>query len=150
MPAKPPIVKRAPRTVKEKKFIKEYTTNGGNGTRAALKVYDTTSEGSAAQIAYEKLRKLDMNFYFYEAGLTNEVMAQAVTRKALTAKKQNNFTGEIDDDHTAQLNALKLAAQLMGLIKAGDTINNTQNNIVVTPIYGGQAVINKLSTDENN
>ena len=34
-----------------------YVENGGNGTRAALQVYGTEDENTAAAIAYENLRK---------------------------------------------------------------------------------------------
>ena len=44
-------------TPKQKGFIMAYVENGGNGTRAALQVYGTEDENTAAAIAYENLRK---------------------------------------------------------------------------------------------
>lgn len=44
-------------TLKQTKFVKEYLTNGGNGTKAALAVYGTKDSHTAHQIAYENLRK---------------------------------------------------------------------------------------------
>jgi phage terminase small subunit len=41
---------------KEKEFIEEYAKTG-NGTRSALKAYDTTSENVASVIAHENIRK---------------------------------------------------------------------------------------------
>lgn len=44
-------------TLKQKKFIKEYLENGGNGTQAALAVYDTKDPNIAKVIASENLTK---------------------------------------------------------------------------------------------
>jgi len=41
---------------KERDFAKEYSRTG-NGTKAALKVYETTNENVAANIASENIRK---------------------------------------------------------------------------------------------
>lgn len=129
MATKAVVKKRPPRTVKEKKFVKAYVENGGNGTQAALQAYNA-NPASARKIASEVLTKLDMSAWLDKAGLTDEVMAGAIAYKSLAAKKQNTFTGEIEDDHRIQLDALKFAAQLKGQIKAGDTLiqNNTQIN----------------------
>jgi phage terminase small subunit len=43
-------------TKKQKKFADEYLETG-NGTRAALKAYDTMSENTAGMIASENIRK---------------------------------------------------------------------------------------------
>lgn len=43
-------------TKKQRDFIEEYIANKENGTQAALKVYET-NETTAASIAYENLRK---------------------------------------------------------------------------------------------
>lgn len=44
-------------TKKQAEFVAEYVENGHNGTQAALQVYDTTDENTAAVIASENLRK---------------------------------------------------------------------------------------------
>jgi len=44
-------------TTKQKKFVKEYLQNGGNGTRAVLAVYDTKDPNVAKVIASENLTK---------------------------------------------------------------------------------------------
>lgn len=44
-------------SVKQKKFIKEYVSNDGNGTQAALKAYDTDNPEVANAIAVENLQK---------------------------------------------------------------------------------------------
>ena len=43
-------------TKKQKEFVEEYAKTG-NGTRSALKTYDTTNENVAACIAKENIRK---------------------------------------------------------------------------------------------
>lgn len=108
------IVKRPPKTMKEKKFIQEYIRNGGNSTQAALKVYDTDSIGSASRIGFENTAKLSFEHYFEKSGLTDAKMAQNITRVALNSKKQNQFTGEIDNDDITQLKAMELAIKIMG------------------------------------
>lgn len=44
-------------TIKQKLFVKKYLENGGNGTQAALAVYDTDDSNVAAAISSENLRK---------------------------------------------------------------------------------------------
>lgn len=44
-------------TVKQTLFLQEFRTNGGNGTQAALKAYDTTDRVTAGAIATENLQK---------------------------------------------------------------------------------------------
>ena len=44
-------------TTKQKAFANEYIKNGGNGTQAALKVYDAKNESVASAIAVENLGK---------------------------------------------------------------------------------------------
>lgn len=44
-------------TLKQKAFAEEYIRNGGNGTQAAMKVYDTEDNATARSIASENLTK---------------------------------------------------------------------------------------------
>lgn len=44
-------------TTKQKAFAEEYIRNGGNGTQAAMKVYDTESYKTASAISVENLEK---------------------------------------------------------------------------------------------
>lgn len=85
-------------TRKEKKFVKEYVKNEGNGTQAALKAYDTKSQNAAAVIASRELRKDKVQSAIQEA-LPDELLAQ-IHREGLFATKtifkNNNSTGEIE------------------------------------------------------
>ena len=47
-------------------------------------------------------------------GFTPAATAQNITRISFTAKKQNQFTGEVMDDNLMQLNGMKFGAELMG------------------------------------
>lgn len=134
MKSKAPIVKRAPRTVKEKKFVKEYIANGGNATQAALAVYDTDQYKSASRIGNENTAKLSFDHYFALAGLTDDVIAQNVTRIAVSSKKQNQFTGEIDSDDAMQIKATELAIKIMGKF-APPRAPVDEEGKTVTPIY---------------
>lgn len=44
-------------TTKQKAFAEEYIRNGGNGTQAAMKAYDTESYKTASAISVENLEK---------------------------------------------------------------------------------------------
>jgi hypothetical protein len=121
----PPRVKRPPKTLKEKKFVKAYMKTG-NATMSAMEAYDTDNYNTAASIGSENLKKLAMDEEFRKAGLSNEVIAQNTTKIALTAKKRDQYSGEMYEDNMARLNAMKFAADLMGLVRheAAPTVNN--------------------------
>lgn len=72
-------------TRKEKKFVKAYVKNEGNGTQAALVAYDTESENSAAVIASRELRKDKIQTAIQEA-LPDDLLAQ-IHREGLFATK---------------------------------------------------------------
>ena len=48
-------------TLKQENYTQEYVENGGNGTKAALKAYDTDDYGTANQISIENLQKPIIN-----------------------------------------------------------------------------------------
>ena len=50
-------------TLKERAFCDEYLKNGGNGTKAVLKEYNTDSEVTAAAIACRMLKKPQITAY---------------------------------------------------------------------------------------
>ena len=50
-------------TEKMKEFCRQFVANGGNGTRAYLAAYDSTSETSAAQEASKLLKRDDIKGY---------------------------------------------------------------------------------------
>lgn len=92
-----------------------------------MEAYPNATYKSASVIAHENFEKLRMDFWLDKAGLTNEVIAQAIAVKALTAKKRDQYSGEYDEDHAIQLRALEFAAKLKNLIQEAP-INATQIN----------------------
>ena len=123
--------------MKEKAFAKEYIANGGIGYKAALKAYNAKDINSANQIAIENLQKLTIvEMMDKVAGLRKEDRLK-IMANGLYATKYNDFTGEETPDHQSIYRYLRLSFELDGELKAGQTINNTQNNITVSPILGG-------------
>ena len=145
MPTKPVKAKRAPKTVKEKLFVKHYIDNGGNATQAALKVYDTDNYYAAATIGKENVKKLQLEDFFIAAGLTKETMAQNTARIALTATKQNQYTGEIESDNKSQLDGMKFAAELCGYTKS-----DTNIQVIVSPILASSVAIPTNHLDQED
>lgn len=126
--------KRPPKTLKEKRFVKAYLETG-NATQAALSAYDATYH-SARRIGSENVAKLSFDHYFEKAGLTDEVISQNIAVMALTAKKRDQYSGEISDDYSTKLKATELALKVMK--KLGNdsaNLNATVNNFNVT--WGG-------------
>jgi hypothetical protein len=141
MSVKIPVKKRAPMTPKEKAAT---ALKIGNPTRSMTsivkEVYNPKSVTSATSIASQLLTRLDMDKIMRDAGFSYDAVAQNTARIAFTATKQNQYTGEIEQDNKMQLEAMKFGSELMDWRTAGSVVNNTQNNITVTPIYGGKSV----------
>jgi hypothetical protein len=68
MPTKP---KRPPKTIKEKKFVKEYIKTG-NATEAAARVYDVASRDTARNIGTQNVAKLSFPELMDKMGITDE------------------------------------------------------------------------------
>lgn len=73
-------------TPKEKAFTDEYIANKGNGTAAALKVYDTTNENVAANLAWENIRKPKIQQELREAA---EIAKNSIIGLSAGAKNEN-------------------------------------------------------------
>ena len=69
-------------TVKQAEFVKEYVKNNGNGSAAAKKVYNTTTDLAARAIASENLTKPNIQQALLRAaermGITEEKIMQPV------------------------------------------------------------------------
>lgn len=110
-------------TLNQKRFIKEYLKNGGNGTEAALKVYDAKSRTDAANIASQNLKKPTIKEAIEQALESQEVTPEAVAKvikEGLGAKKlewdMSNFTYKesIYPDHLTRLKTVELYMKLTG------------------------------------
>lgn len=110
--------KRAARTVKEKKFVKEYVGNGGNAAQAVRDAgYNVFNPNAARVIGSQNLAKLNVQEILERNGITDDATAQNLARMAFTAQKQNQFTGEITEDNQVQLDAIKHITKLKGWLK---------------------------------
>ena len=82
-------------TVKQRQFVEKYVANSGNGTRAAMAVYNTGSEHTAHQIAYENLRKpavvRSIELALERAGLNDDSVSELL-REATVAGLGNKAT----------------------------------------------------------
>ena len=83
-------------TLKQKQFVKKYIQNGGNGTQAAMVVYNAKNYNTAHAIASENLQKptiqREIEDTFERAGLSDEYIFELL-RDATTAglgKKATN------------------------------------------------------------
>lgn len=72
-----PKPKRPPKTIKEKKFVKEYLATG-NATEAAARVYDVSSRESANALGNENLVKLSFPELMDQMGITDEKLNQVL------------------------------------------------------------------------
>lgn len=134
MPSKDgkPAKKRAPRTPKEKAFVKEYIRNGGNGTQAALAVYDVSGskspERSASTIAAENLAKLSVREVMEKTNGLRIPDLMAVLAEGMSAE-QSYMAGEelvSKKDYSVRHKYLETALKLHKAF--GDDDKGTVNN----------------------
>ena len=131
------MAKEPKTTIKQKVFIKDYTNNGGNGTQAALKAYDTTDPNVAKVIASENLTKPNVkeaiDREMEKQGLTLEKIIAPVTKALDSTIKVKTQDGEIIDtgqaDLEMQLKGHDRAVKLMSFGAKRDD-GNTNVNIV--------------------
>ena len=143
-------------TFKQKQFLLKYFEYG-NGTKAALEVYDTNDPGAASVIASENLAKLknpirimmekrglDMNRLLdvLDEGLS----ANRVVSAVIVGKEANEKTNDFIEvpDHAVRHKYLETAGKWLDIVPEKDTINAIQVNI--SPILGGQS----LSSNNSN
>jgi len=87
-------------TIKQRKWIKEYIKTG-NATEAAMKVYDCKDKGSAANIGWENVRKLDMTELMEEMGLT-DIALMNIGTEGMTKAVRQSITGEVHPDYAVR------------------------------------------------
>ena len=80
-------------TKKEKEFADEYLETR-NGTKAALKAYDTNSENMAAVLASRTIRKDKVRAYLEEKA---EIASQVIFELATTSQQDNVRLGAAKD-----------------------------------------------------
>lgn len=118
-------------TIKQKKFVKAYVANDGNGTKAALAAYDTVDDKAASVIASENLEKLSVKEAIESALVKHGITMDAAVKPiadGLTAFRTvpgGDGEGSWDvADHSIRLKASGMALKLMGAEK-NDTPTGT-------------------------
>jgi phage terminase small subunit len=138
--------KRTKLTPKQAKFVKA-KIEGKSGVQAALEAYDTTDINTANQIAIDNLQKPTIKNAIDAAYTRQGITADSISRvlyEAMTATKtisRRVYNSDDDDDgvpvevvqevadHSTRINAVRTAAQLIGLGSkdsdgnAGTTVN---------------------------
>jgi len=107
-------------TIKQRDFIKEYVENGGNGTKAALKAYDTSSPETASAIAKENLQKPQVR-----ASLEEMMQANGLDDESLMLIHHGLLN---DKNPLVRIKALEMAYKLKGKFETATQENNRNQN----------------------
>lgn len=111
-------------TIKQKKFSKAYVATDGNGTKAAMAVYDTTDYATAAAISSENLNKPQVKEAIEAALIKHDITMDAAVKpiadglravRYFEANEDGTATGQ--PDHSVRLKASSMALKLMGAEK---------------------------------
>ena len=100
-------------TVKERKLVKQVIKNGGNATKAAMKVYDVKDKRSAASLAHTVLHKPSITEL-----LSEEMERQGITAEAIVAPVAKGLVAVNSDgseDIPTQLSAHDRAIKMLKL-----------------------------------
>jgi Terminase small subunit len=115
------MTKDRPLTIKQKKFVKAYVANSGNGTRAALAAYNTVDKNTAHQIASETLQKPTVKKAIEKALEKHHITLDAAVKPiadGLVATRASFNTSEEGSkevaDHPTRLKASGMALKLLG------------------------------------
>ena len=102
-------------TLKQLLFLKEYLRSG-NGTQAALKVYNTTNYRSAGVISHQTLHSKEVKQFLRNSlenvGLSDQNIAKYLAQVVEAGTSPQALRAATPTDG---LEAIKLAAQLKGL-----------------------------------
>lgn len=115
------------------RFIDEYVSNGGNGTKAYLKVYpEVTNENVAGTAAARLLRNVRIR-----AEINNKLEAQRVTESFIIASLM-----EVAQSHKnpfASVKALEILARIKGMLTDTKKVEFTgENPAVFLPIVSAE------------
>ena len=128
-------IKHEPRTIKQRKWVKEYIKTG-NATEAARVAYNGITNRTAQQVGFENASKLDITAIFDRAGLTDARIANTLYR-AMRAKRSDG-----KPDWLPRLKASEMALKVRGHFK--ERIEH-MGAVGVYPILGGLSA--KTTTD---
>lgn len=116
-------------TKKQAEIIK-LKAKGTKQTDIAKQVYPEQTPNAGSVSVSRQLKNANVQEALQSALAKHNITVDTAIEpigKALKAQKQNQFTGEITDDYTIQLNATKMALNLLGVqsATAPNQINNT-------------------------
>lgn len=100
-------------TFKQKAFVREYIKNKGNGTQAALKVYDANTPKAASVIATENLEKLSVQEQLSKELAREELSLQRFTSKLSDIARSEPVKGYTGGDI---MDAVKTGLKLHGVL----------------------------------
>jgi len=126
-------------TVKQKKFVKAYVANDGNGQEAAKAVYNVANDNVARNIASENLTKPNVKEAVEQALIKHEITIDAAIKPIADGLKAYKYSdikdqsasGELIPDHSIRLKSSGMALKLLGAEQnkeqGGNTINLINN-----------------------
>lgn len=102
------ITKRPPRTVKERKFVREYIRTG-SAIQAVKNVYDTKDSNNAAKLASKMSAKIDITSMLDRRGLSDEKLVEFL-REGI----EKPITSDGRSDYSTRHKYLETAFKLKG------------------------------------
>lgn len=112
-----PEPKKRKLTLKQKKFIQEYVSNGGNGTKAVAVAYPDATYGTQRSLSAENLAKPNIN---------SEIRT-LLEAKGITLDTLNEHLLKIleSDDLNVKNKGLRLAYEVIGVMSRNNVTVNT-------------------------
>lgn len=126
-------------TKKQAEIIK-LKAKGTKQTDIAKQVYPEQTPNAGSVSVSRQLKNANVQEALRQALAKHNITVDTAVKpisNALTAQKQNQFTGEITDDYTTQLNASKMALNLLGV----------QSTTAPTPV-NNEDIINAIKTKD--
>lgn len=121
----PVASKKKPRrslTYKQQAFIKEYIANKGNGTQAALKIYDTNDYNTAHSISTENLHKPSVR----------EELLKAMSALGMTLNEAIKLLQrQLHDDNPDLRHYLRMYFELQDAFPSNKTEIKTESKIIL-------------------
>ena len=124
-------------TFKQKAFSQEYVKNKGNGTRAALEVYDTEDYGTANQIAIGNLQN----------PIVNQEINRILKKSGVTLKRAARATADgLDEDQKIEvrMSAARDTYRLLDVYPRRRVTDHRHAHLHLSILRG----LEKLSDDE--
>ena len=135
-------------TLKQERFAAEYVANGGNGTQAALAVYNSVDPVTAATTAYDNLRKPQIAERVEQALQENGLTPAQITKNLGFAANQRPEKGSMDSMIKANVELLKIMGAYPGSTSAHLNVNLNADLSKMTPQEARKKIqeINKDNT----